>query len=316
MIWFAVRTLVGTVVLMAVACAAMFLVFDLVPANPARLMLGPDASPAALTELNRQLLLDKPPVERLGAWLLHGLTGDFGRSVSQGAPAGSLVASRLLVSVPLLLLSALVAAGMGVGLGAVGSSRRSALRWIARPIAVVVAAVPPFWLGMLLSLALAAGLHLLPSGGFVPWDEEPLGALSSLILPALALGLPVGGLLALRVAAAIREMRASPYMRAALTRGLTVKEAFRQHGMRNVAVALARSVGPAIATLLAGGLIVETVFYLPGLGRLVLDAAVAHDIVLVRAALAIIFAGLAFAVLAGRLTRGFADPRLRHRAAS
>ena len=171
-------------------------------------------------------------------------------------------------------------------------------------------AIPSIWLGTLLVLLFSATLRLLPAGGFVPWQVSPLVALSSLILPALALALPQAARLGSILRRALVDAQTSPYLVAAQARGLTTGAAMRRHGMRNAMLEVLGALGPQLATLIAGALVVENVFYLSGLGRLLFDAVAARDLASARPAALVLIMLLAAAAFLARLGAGWVDPRV------
>ena len=288
MIGFVLPRVAGLVVTLLLAALLAFVVLD-------------PASAAA----------DAPVWQRFFGWIGSALVGDFGSS--EDGPLGAVIAERLAVTVPLALLALLFAAAAGLPLGLWAGSRPG-------PVAdatvaggtLVAAALPAFWVGMLLVLLFSATLRWLPSGGFVPWQQSPLGALGSLVLPALALAVPLAPSLARATRDATAQTRASGFIRTARLKGMTLSQAFWRHGLRNAALPLLSLLGPLFAVLLAGAIVVENVFYLPGLGRLIFTAFAGGDLATVRGALLALLGAMAAALLATDLLRLWADPRLRH----
>src|SRR3569623_1860040 len=222
------------------------------------------------------------PAGNFFGWLGHMLIGDFGVSASAGRSVGGLIAARLGVTVPLALLAMVLAGLIGVGLGVLAALRPNSL--VDRMVVVLTAvltATPNFWLGMVLVLACAGGLHWLPPGGFIPWQQNFGGALVSLLLPALALGLPVGCALAISVRDALVAARTSDYVLAQRARGISERDAFRVDGLPAATLAVLRWAIPQAAAIVLGTVIVENVFNLPGLVRLILYAVTARDLALV-----------------------------------
>lgn len=244
-----------------------------------------------------------------GTSFLGGLfTGSFGRSVSQNAEIGRLIAERLTVTLPLALMAFLVAGVVGTGLAA--ATRMAPVAGVA----ALLSAVPAFWLGVLLILALAVGFKVLPGGGFVPWSSNPAGALASLVLPALALGLPHGGQLALMIGRSFAAIGDGDVMRLR-TEGATLQEARWRLG---IAAALPRLPGQQaqiFGSVLLGTVLVESMFYLPGLGRLALGAATEPDLPLLAASLFVLMALALSGMLVLNLGRLALDPGLKRGAA-
>ena len=257
------------------------------------------------------------PTGNFFGWLGHMLIGDFGTSASAGGPVGALLAARLGVTIPLALLAMVLAALIGIGLGALTALRPDSVGdRVVVVLSAILTAAPNFWLGMVLVLAFAGGLHWLPPGGFVPWQQNFGGALVSLLLPALALGLPVVCALANAIRDALVDARRSDYVLAAGARGISERDAFRSDGLPSATLAVLSPAIPQAATIVLGTVIVENVFYLPGLGRLILDAVTARDLALVSSALVVLV--VLISTTAFLLQVGFAwiDPRRRREPAA
>jgi len=244
-------------------------------------------------------------------WLGGALIGNYGLSL-QHESIGALIAGALSVSVPLIVLAALLAGAIGTGVGLLAARQPGS--WVDRVLQVLVeigVAVPNFWLGALLALLFSATLRWLPPGGFVPWTQNPTLAFASLILPALALALPQAAVLARAVRGALLAASQSAYARAAQSRGLTEDEALRAHGWRNAALAVMRTLGHQLGALIAGAMIVENVFYLSGLGRLVLDGIAAGDFAVVRSGVLVLVLLICGTLFLSQLALIWIDPRLR-----
>jgi peptide/nickel transport system permease protein len=244
-------------------------------------------------------------------WLGGALVGDYGQSLRHEA-IGGLLGGALSVSVPLILLAAVLAGAIGAGIGVLAARQPGS--WVDRALQALVeigVAVPNFWLGALLALLFSATLRWLPPGGFVPWTQNPVAAFASLILPALALALPQAAVLARSVRSALLAARTSAYLRTAQGRGLTAREALRAHGWPNAALAVMRTLGRQFAALIAGAMIVENVFYLSGLGRLVLDGIAGGDFAVVRSGVLVLVLLIAGTLFLSQLALAWVDPRLR-----
>ena len=314
MIWFTVRKLFGLLVTLLVAAAITFIILDLLPGDPARFILGINATPDAVASLRAQLGLDAPPLERFFSWLRGMLTGDFGISYTQREAVGALIGGRLSVTLPLTLLAMILSAGIGLPLGILAARRRGSLVDSGlMALAQLGVAMPNFWFGMLLVMLFSVTLRWLPPGGFVPWGDNVFGALGSLVLPSFALALPQAAILARVMRTALIDVQGSDYIRTARAKGLTMSEAVWRHGVRNAFLPVLTILGLQFAYLVAGTVIVENVFYLPGLGRLIFDAIAARDLVLVRAAVMILVVVVIGTMFLTELAYGWVDPRLRAR---
>jgi peptide/nickel transport system permease protein len=314
MIWIAARKLLGLVATLVVAAAIIFIALDLLPGDPARFILGVNATPDSIAALQAQMGLDQPAWQRFFGWLLGMLKGDFGISYAQKLPVLGLIAERLAVTLPLTLIAMVLSAAIGLPLGLLAARKRGSFADTAlMGFAQLGVAVPNFWFGMLLVLLFSVTLHWLPSGGFVQWGDSFVGALASLVLPSIALALPQAAILARVMRTALVDVQGMDYIRAAQARGLTKAEAVWRHGVRNALLPVLTILGLQFAFLVAGTVIVENVFYLPGLGRLIFDAIGARDLVLVRGAIIILVLAVTATMFLTDILYAWADPRLRAR---
>ena len=295
MIWFAARTILGGIFALLAAALIAFLCLDVPPAGSSKAFdFGATAA-------------------RFIGWLAGLFSGSFGLS-AQAAPVGTLIGGRLAVTLPLIALAVLFAAFVSAAIGYGTTRRAPILERGLRTLAQLLGALPNFWLGMLLVILFAVTLRWLPASGFVPWTSNAPLALASLILPALSLGLPLGAMLGLAISSEVALARNAPPIRAALARGMSAEDAFRAHGVRAAALGVLAAAVPLVLTLAAGSVVIETVFSLPGLGRLMLDGAASRDVVVVRSAILVLTAVSAVLFVLLRLAAGWADPRISRRA--
>ena len=302
------------------ACLSVFLAAVLVfcallaiPGDPATAILGLNPSPEALTALRHQLGLDEPPVTRFLGWFGGVLRGDFGTSINYHTPVRGLLAERLWVSLPLALAGMLVACAIAVPLGIWAALRRGG--WL-DPLVVgaaqLGAAVPSFWLGLLLILLFSVRLGWLPSGGFVPWEENPAGTLRSLALPTLALGLGQAAVITRMTRSAMLETLAQDYVRTARAKGLPGRNVVLKHGLRNALVTIFTVLGLSFSQVLVGAIVIEQVFSLPGLGRLALTAIGTRDFPLLQGEVLVYASIIVFLSFLVDLAYGVLDPRIRY----
>ncbi len=294
------------------ASVIVFAVMDILPGNAAETMLGPTATPEAVAALAHKLGLDQPVYVRYAHWIGGALHGDFGLSYAYGSPIGPLIASSLSISAPLAVMAMALAAFIALTAGVYAADRRS------RPgDAIVMAAsqiglaVPNFWLAILLVIVFAVTLRLVPAGGFPGW-EQPLQALRALTLPAVALGVVQAAILTRVTRSALLEALNEDFMRTARAKGVSRRAALWRHALPNALVPILTIMGLQFANLIAGAIVVENVFVLPGIGRLMLqsisnrDTLVVEDCVML---IAIIVIGLNFVV---DVACAAIDPRLRN----
>jgi peptide/nickel transport system permease protein len=316
MIRFALMKFLGLVATLLVAAAITFAALDLLPGDPARYILGINATPDAVLALREQLGLDAPALQRFFGWIGGMFVGDFGLSYTQGQPVGQLIAERLGVTIPLTLMAMIHSAGIGLPIGILAARRRGSFADTGLMVlAQLGVAIPNFWFGMLLVLLFAVTLRWLPPGGFVPWGENPFAAFASLVLPSIALALPQAAILARVMRTALVDVQGSDYIRTARAKGLTMSEAVWKHGVRNAMLPVLTILGLQFAYLVAGTVIVENVFYLPGLGRLIFDAISARDLILVRSSVIILVLAVIGTMFLTDLAYAWVDPRLRSRRA-
>ncbi|MEO5806672.1 ABC transporter permease [Devosia sp.] len=308
------RRLLGFAVTLFVAAAIIFFVLDLLPGDPAQFILGVNGTPQAVAKLRVQLGLDGPSVQRLFIWIGGMLQGDFGISYTQNAPVAQLIGERLRVTLPLAGFAMALSVAVGLPLGIVAARRRGKLLDTGLMVlAQTGIAVPNFWVGMLLVLAFSVGLHWLPSGGFTAWSEDPSGALRSLILPSVALALPEASILARVMRTALVDVQGQDFIRTARAKGMTMSEAVWRHGVRNALLPVLTILGLQFAYMIAGTIIIENVFFLPGLGKLIFTAILQRDLILVRGAVIALVVAVTTTMLVVDLLYALVDPRLRDR---
>ena len=247
----------------------------------------------------------------LPGWLGGMFIGNFGVSNS-GVPVGGMIGGALAVSLPLIVLAAILTAVIGTGLGWLAARRPdSIVDKGLQGLAELGVATPNFWLGILLAILFSAILRWLPAAGFIAWNVNPLAALAALVLPAVALAIPQGLGLARLVRSALVDARRSAYFRASEARGVSTGDVLLRHAIPNAAQVVASALGAQFGALIAGAMIVENVFYLPGLGRLIFDAVNARDLTVVRSGVLVLILLLTVTAFLAQLCRGWADPRLR-----
>jgi peptide/nickel transport system permease protein len=308
------RLLSLALTLLAVA-AAIFLVLDVLPGDPASVMLGTAAREDTLAALRAAMGLDRPALARFAGWIGGLLTGDFGQSLTYSMPVGTLIAERFAVTGPLaaMALALAVAVALPLGVGA-AAWRGTAVDGGIALFSQVGIAVPNFWLGLILVLVFATGLGWLPAGGFPGWAAGFGVGLRALLLPAVALALPQAAVLTRVARSATLDVIGQDFVRTARAKGVSSGRALGRHVVPNALVPVATIVGLQLSFLIAGAVLVENVFNLPGLGRLAVQALAQRDLVVIRNVV-LILSGIVILVNAlvdlGHLAL---DPRLRRRA--
>ncbi|MGV8845319.1 ABC transporter permease [Tessaracoccus sp.] len=312
MIWFLVRRL-GFFV--GAGLAASVLIFVLIRAaggNVAAVILGRNASAEAITELESSLGLRDPLIQQYGTWLMNMLRGDLGTSFRTGRPVVELVADSLPISIPLAVMGLGLALIVSIPLGTYAAVKaNSPIGTIISLLSQVGIAVPVFWAGVLLALTFGVWLGWLPTGGWVPWSQDPWRAFKSLVLPALSLGLILGASLTRYVRTSVLEVMNEDYVRTARASGMSRTEALTKVALRNAALPILTVIGIQVVDLVAGTVLIETVFSLPGLARTLLSAVTAREVIVVQSTVMLVVLFVLIVNLLVDLSYGLLDPRVR-----
>ncbi|MCA0963538.1 ABC transporter permease [Salipiger bermudensis] len=313
MLAYALKRLLILAISLAIASLVIFLVVEVAPGDPASFMLGINARPDTVAALRAELGLDLPVHERYLAWVSGMVQGDFGTSYTYRAPVAQMVAERVQVSLPLALYALLLSTLIAFPAGIFAAARRGR----AGDMAVMGAtqlgvAVPNFWFAMLLVLLFALKLRWFSAGGFPGW-EEPLQGLKALTLPAVALALPQAAILARVMRSALIDILHEDFIRTARAKGLSRRQALWRHGVRNALIPVLTIIGLQFSFLLAGAIIIEQVFFLPGLGRLIFQAITQRDLIVVESVVMLLVFAVIVVTFLTDLAYAAVDPRLRHR---
>lgn len=296
MLTFLIRRLLGLLLTLVAVSLVVFLVLEVLPGDVAQVMLGTEAREDTLAALRSQLGLDRPAHVRYADWVGGLLSGDLGTSHTYGVPVAGLIGERLAVTVPLAALAFVLSAALAVPLGMFAASRRGRPGdWGVMAFSQAGLAIPNFWFAILLILVFSVWLGWTPAGGFPGWGRGIGAALGALLLPAVALALTEAAVLARITRSAVLETLGEDYVRTARAKGLAPLAIMRRHVLRNALVPVTTVMGLQFAFLLAGAVIVENVFTLPGLGRLVLQAIFQRDVVVVKDAV-LVLAGMVVVV--------------------
>ncbi len=301
------------VVLLGVSMVA-FLLIRLVPGDAVTIMLGAntEVTPERVAELRARIGLDQPIITQYVHWIAALLTGDFGLSLWTRRPVISEIAANIAPTIELTLLALLIGATLALPLG-VAMARLRGKGWeIGLQISSVIGlTVPSFWLGIMMILVLTLVAPQLQTLGYVPFLEDPLGNLARLVLPAVALALPILANLSRLVRSAMLDVLQQDYIRAARAKGATESSILYRHALRNALIPFVTSVGIMTGYLLSGAIVVEQVFAIPGIGRLILGAIAERNYPLLQATILLVtfvFVGVNFVV---DLVYALIDPRLR-----
>lgn len=299
------------------ASLLIFVVIQVLPGDPAKFMLGLNATPETLAALRHKMGLEGSLAMRYGHWLLGLARADFGISYTYGVPVASLIGERLPVSLPLTLYALLLSTLLAFASGLWSALHRD--RWIDRALSglsQLAIAIPDFWLGLILVVLFAEELHWVAAGGFPGWQGGLLPALRALTLPAIALAVPQAAILSRVLRGQLFSAQGEDYLRTARAKGLNERQSLLRHALPNSIVPVLTVVGMQASFLLAGSIIIENVFSLPGLGRLVFQAVAQRDLMVVQSVvLVLVFAVVTIAMIVDLACASF-DPRWRQRSNS
>lgn len=306
------RTFIFLLTLILVSIV-IFAVLMVIPSDPAQIILGIHATPETLQALRHQLGLDRPVMLQYLGYMKNLVMGDLGRSITYDIPISSLIFSRLQVTVPLAVLSMIFAILISIPMGIYSSLHRNRVGdYGVMVFSQIGLAVPAFWAGILLILLFAVTLHWLPAGGFQPWQVDPMRTLESLFLPALSLGLVRAAVLTRMTRSSMLEVLGEDYIRTARSKGLPKRKVVYKHAFRNAIIPVVTIVGLQAGDLLAGAIIIEMVFYLPGVGRLVFEAIGQRDLPVIQGVVLLIAMMIVVINFVIDIAYRYLDPRIRY----
>jgi peptide/nickel transport system permease protein len=309
---FLLRRVTSLLLTLLAASIVVFLVLSVLPGDPASLILGISARPDTLAALRHQMGLDRPLWLQYLIWITGLLHGDFGISLTYNVPVSELLSQRILVSLPLAVMAICLSTLLAIPLGILAAARRGRAADIGlMGVAQIGVAIPNFWLGLLLILLFAVLLPWFPASGFPGWGQGPWPALHALILPALALALPQAAILARVTRAAVLDTLGQDYIRTALAKGLSGTAALIRHAVPNALIPVVTIIGLQFSFLLAGTVIIENVFTLPGLGRLIFQAIAQRDLIVVQDLVLLLAASVILVNFITDLLYAALDPRIR-----
>ncbi|WP_298292198.1 ABC transporter permease [uncultured Litoreibacter sp.] len=314
MLRYALIRLVSLCVSLIVASLVIFFTLEVVPGDPASFMLGINAQPETLDALRDELGLNEGRWQRYTSWVGGLLTGDLGTSYTYRSPVSEIVAERLVISLPLALYALSLTVLIAFPVGIIAATKRGSLTDMSVMGGTQLGvAVPNFWFAMIMVLIFAINLRWFSAGGFPGWEAGFFPAMKALTLPAISLALPQASILARVMRSSLLDTLSEDYIRTSRAKGLTKRQALRRHALRNALIPVLTIIGLQFSFLLAGAIIIENVFFLPGLGRLVFQAISQRDLIVVESVVML----LVFAVIVVNflvdLAYVWVDPRLRGR---
>jgi peptide/nickel transport system permease protein len=306
------RRLILLIPVILVVGIVVFALVHLTPGDPAAVILGDSATPEALANLRAQLGLDDPlPVQFLH-WFGNVLTGDFGESIFMGKPVTTAMFERVQPTVLLTIYALIVQITIGVPAGVISAVKHNSfVDRIVTVISISGAAIPTFFLGILLILLFSVRLRWLPSGGYTPITEDPVAHFKAMLMPAFALGFSSSGLLARLVRSSMLDVLREDYVRTAFAKGLSQRAVVVGHALRNALIPALTVIGTSVGALLGGAVVTEVVFTIPGMGRLVVQSISRRDYPVIQGTVMVIAMTYVIVNLIVDVLYVYIDPRVR-----
>ena len=314
MLHFAFTRLISLSLSLIAASVVIFSVIEIIPGDPASFMLGINAQPDTIAALREQLGLNSSLLSRYFSWVFGMLTGDFGISYTYRVPVSELILARVWISLPLAIYALAISTLIAFPVGLIAAANRG------KPVDLAImgttqlgVAIPNFWFAMILVLIFAINLRWFSAGGFPGWDEGLFLSIKSLTLPAIALALPQASILARIMRSSILDTLDQDYIRTARAKGLNRRQAIWRHALKNAMIPVLTIIGMQFSFLMAGAIIIENVFFLPGLGRLIFQGITQRDLIVVESVVMLLVFAVITVTFIVDLTYAAVDPRLRRK---
>ncbi len=308
-----VRRVLATLPVLLVVALVVFALIRFAPGDPAAIIAGQEATQEEVEGIRRQLGLDRPLPVQLGIWFRDILRGDLGQSILSKHEVSELIVQRVVPTLSLAVLTEIFALAVAIPIGVLAAWKANS--WIDRVVMVFATlgfSIPVFWLGFILIFFFAVKIPLFPAAGYVAPSEDFISYLHRLALPALATGVIIMALIARMTRATVLETLNEDYVRTARSKGLSEKLVLIRHALRNAALPIITVVGLGVAALLSGLVVTESVFGIPGLGRLLLNAIVSRDYPIIQGTILIISVVYVMINLLVDISYAFFDPRVRY----
>ncbi len=302
--------------MLTLLCASViiFLALEVVPGDPASVMLGVNAQPETVAALKQELGLNVSKPKRYFNWVSGMLAGDFGVSYTYRTPVRDMIADRMVISFPLALYALLLSTLIAFPAGIIAATRRGAVADVSvMGTTQLGIAIPNFWFAMILVSIFAIKLRWFSAGGFPGWEAGFLAGIKALTLPAIALALPQASILARVMRSSLLDTLGEDFIRTARAKGLTARQALWHHALRNAMIPVLTIIGLQFSFLLAGAIIVENVFFLPGLGRLIFQGITQRDLIVVESVVMLLVFAVVMVTFLVDIAYAAVDPRLRRR---
>ena len=309
---FLLRRFLTLLATLAGASLIIFVVLDALPGNAAQTLMGADASPEAVQALTVKLGLDQPLAIRYLHWIAGMAVGDLGNSYAYGTPVAGLIVERLTLTIPLAIMSMLITVVLALVAGIYTAANHNRLGDVSvMSLTQIGIALPNFWFAILLILLFSVKLQWLSAGGFAGWGDGVWAGVRSLLLPAISLAVVQAAILARVTRSAVLEVLREDFVRTARAKGLSRRAVLWQHVLRNAMIPVMTVMGLQFANLLAGTIVIENVFYLPGLGRLIFQSIANRDLIVVRNCVMLLAAMVVIVNFVVDVLYAFIDPRIK-----
>ena len=309
---FLIKRFITLIATLLGASIVVFGVLEILPGNAAQMLMGPDAAPEAVQALAIKLGLNHPALERYWHWITGLLVGDLGQSYAYSTPVLDLIRERLSLTVPLALLAMAFTTVLALLVGVTAAARHNKLGDVGlMSLTQVGIAIPNFWFAILLILLFSVKLQWFSAGGFDGWGDGVFEGLKSLLLPALSLAVVQAAILARFTRSAVLEVMREDFVRTARAKGVSQRAVLWTHVLRNALIPVVTVMGMQFSELLAGTIVVENVFYLPGLGRLIFQAIGNRDLIVVRNCVMFLAAMVVIVNFVVDILYAVIDPRIK-----
>jgi len=314
MLRYSLKRLLSLGLSLLAASAVIFLAIEVVPGDPASYMLGINAQPDTVAALREELGLNISAFERYITWVTGMLTGDFGTSYTYRTPVVDMIGDRIMISLPLAIYALTLSTLIAFPAGILAASRRGSATDVSIMGATQLGvAIPNFWFAMLLVVFFAINLRWFSAGGFPGWDKGFFVSMKALTLPAISLALPQASILARVMRSALIDTMNEDFIRTARAKGLSKRQAMWRHALRNAMIPVLTIIGLQFSFLMAGAIIIENVFFLPGLGRLVFQSISQRDLIVVESVVMLLVFAVVLVTFIVDIAYAAVDPRLRGR---
>jgi peptide/nickel transport system permease protein len=311
---YALGRLLATVPVLLTVAVAVFLLIHLSPGDPASVIGGDHATPADIERIRAGLGFDRPLIVQFGIWLLQLVRGDLGRSIFSDFPVTTLIASRMGATISLALCTIVLAVAVAVPLGIIAAVRAGTLfDRLIMAVSVLGFSVPAFCIAYALIFGIAVAFDLLPVQGYVPLSQDPLRFLAHMILPSFTLSFAYIALIARMTRASMLEVIGKDFIRTARAKGVAPRTILVRHALRNASIPIVTTIGIGLASLLGGVVVTESVFAIPGLGRLTVDAILRRDYPVIQGVILVFATTYVMINLLIDLSYSLLDPRIANR---